>query len=611
MANKRAAPQSLNVDPTRTTTIRNQFVKDINRRFGRLKQLIEKAVVEQDVFGLGDGNPIVGNLRNGEFAFRQDADKVPAFMDWLRAEEENGILEVINTGPGGEEPWSNVYIRSAYQKGISRAIAEKKKAGFDYPDFDAEAMADPIATAFFQPIHARTVAMAYTRAFSELKGVTEAMNQQLSRTLAEGLAEGRNPEYIARRMKERVDNITRTRARMIARTETIRAHHMANVAVYEQAGLNDIEVLVEWRAGRAGVCPDCASLNGKIYTLEAIKPLLPLHPNCRCVAIPAKVGERPDERGRYDETAIADEYIRKDGTIRPLTERAKRAAKKAVKGERRPPAMRRGDSGKTTKKAEKKRRQVKPRAPRISFDSRINESTGLVTSSEFIGTTKAEVEDVINAATTPSLTALVNKLRLPNKIEHKGAKGQYQRSWNGSESHLYANPKEHGGFVARHEFGHHIDYEANILLNNNKFVSISETDRGFIIAFDNDRKNLGLHRSATNREVMKKFRDKYMSPLEKGKGQYSYTVYRGKTDNHHGMSDIVDAMTQGVFQQEFAAFGRGRSYYKKKSARLHEVFANLFAMRGTPAWDDVKEVFPNLAREFDNIIERGAVWESK
>ena len=34
------------------------------------------------------------------------------------------------------------------------------------------------------------------------------------------------------------------------------------------------------------VCPKCEALDGKIFTLDEIEPMIPLHPQCRCIALP-------------------------------------------------------------------------------------------------------------------------------------------------------------------------------------------------------------------------------------------------------------------------------------------------------------------------------------
>ena len=289
----------LQFDPTRTLTLRNRFVTDMNRRFKKLMRKITEAIVEQDVFGLKEiPHTLAVEPQPRMFAFERTADKVEGFMTWLQGWEDEYILSkgvrgariVVRPGTirGVEQAWTDVYIDTAYQQGIRRARQELRQAGADIPMFEGliPGGGDQVAVAFNQPIHADRVGLAYTRTFNELKGITNAMDQQISRVLAEGLAEGRNPREIARIINNRVDKIGITRARMLARTEVIRAHHVANIMEYERAGIEGVRIKAEWSTAGFNVCPICTALEGQIFTLEEILPMIPRHPNCRCVAIP-------------------------------------------------------------------------------------------------------------------------------------------------------------------------------------------------------------------------------------------------------------------------------------------------------------------------------------
>ena len=279
-------------DPTRTLSLRRSFEADIKRRFTQLKRAIIQAVAIDDIFGLKTRNPVTINqdLEPRQYEFMRSDAKVKAFMDWLKEMERKGILmTTMGFGVTGEQPWTNIYIQSSYQRGISRARQELKKAGYDVPD----AMGfipggqDPIVLAFNAPFHADRVALAYTRTFSELQGITAAMDQQISRVLAQGLAEGISPYQIARNIVDRVDRIGMTRARMLARTEVVSAHHQATINEYEQWGVKGVSVLAEWLTAGFGVCPQCLALAARSpYTLQEIRGLIPVHPNCRCTTIP-------------------------------------------------------------------------------------------------------------------------------------------------------------------------------------------------------------------------------------------------------------------------------------------------------------------------------------
>lgn len=263
-------------DPTRTTTLRQQFEADLARRFRALARKIREEVGRGDGFGL--------KANDGRFDFPRTDMKIAAFMDWLQSEVNAGVLEVRTgqmMGRAGQNAWSNVYVRSAYQKGMAQSAARMRAEG-------AEVAPEWVTDAFTRPFHVDRVALAYTRTFNDLKGITDVMGNQIGRVLAEGLARGIGPMDIARDMADRVEKIGVTRARMLARTEVIRSHADASLNVYEQAGADGINIEAEVSTAQDGkVCEICKALadNGP-YTLEKARGMLPAHPNCRCAMIP-------------------------------------------------------------------------------------------------------------------------------------------------------------------------------------------------------------------------------------------------------------------------------------------------------------------------------------
>ena len=295
----------LRTDPTRTLTIRRAFAADVTRRFRAVAGAMVQAVDENDVFGLrGIQRAPVFNQRltvpvpgPNQFAFETTQAKVTAFMDWLGELADAEILEVT-TRTGGRAAlnarWTDTYIRQAYSRGVQRARTELNKVGVEMPDA-------PVSGMFNQPIHADRLGMLYTRTFDELRGITEAMDQQISRVLTQGLAQGKNPKVIARELNRTVQGgrglppvQTRggasmspmQRAKTMARTEIIRAHNVANVAEYRAAGLERGRIMAEFSTAGYGVCPVCAQYEGAIMKLSDIEWLIPVHPNCRCVALP-------------------------------------------------------------------------------------------------------------------------------------------------------------------------------------------------------------------------------------------------------------------------------------------------------------------------------------
>lgn len=273
--------QRRRVDPTATIVLRRRYIADLNRRFKRLEKLIREALIEDDALGLSPSDFQTQARRPGKraFAFTRSDDKVSAFMAWLKRASNNEVLGIVEGTPlnrAAQSSWQNVYIESAYQKGLSRAASKIKATGASVQD-------SWIQGAMYRPIHADRIGLVYTRAFSDLEGITRAMDTAISRALAQGLAEGRNSRDIAKTLTEKVKSIGRTRAARLARTEVIAAHAEASLNGYEEAGAEGVEAEVEFTtAGDNKVCPKCRELEGQTYTLKQARGIIPVHPNCRC-----------------------------------------------------------------------------------------------------------------------------------------------------------------------------------------------------------------------------------------------------------------------------------------------------------------------------------------
>jgi len=300
------------IDPSRTLTLRSQFSRKMDVRFNSLVKLIKQAIVDQDVFGLIDNTVTALTLSDmyapgkNAFAYTHSQDKIKAFMEWLDEMVKAGILEVTNI-PGTnrisiETAWTDIYINSAYRRGVARAYSEMNKAGYDIPSIDSQGGIEIILN---QPFHVERIGLLYTRAFQGLRGITAAMDSQISRVLAQGMSEGKGLRELARLMNKVITgsgadlSLTDTlgrfipakrRAEMLARTEIIRAHHQASIQTYRNWGVQGVDVVAEWVTAGFNVCPDCEemSANGP-YTLDEIEYKIPLHPMCRCVAIPKEV----------------------------------------------------------------------------------------------------------------------------------------------------------------------------------------------------------------------------------------------------------------------------------------------------------------------------------
>ncbi len=262
------------VDPTRTLTLRRRLERQLGKRFRRIKGKINDEVVKKDGFGL--------RVNRGIFEFETDAEKIDAFRQWLATQIYSGILQVSpNTPPlqAAEDSWLTEYIDAAYERGLQNTASGMRAQG-------ATISEQFIKGAFSRSIHGNTLKSLYTRTFNALEGITQEMDTQISRVLADGLARGDNPLKIAEVINNRVDKIGITRARILARTEIVRAHADAQLNMFEEVGVQDVGIIAEFlTAGDSRVCPICAALEGEKYTVKNAHGVIPVHPNCRCVFI--------------------------------------------------------------------------------------------------------------------------------------------------------------------------------------------------------------------------------------------------------------------------------------------------------------------------------------
>lgn len=294
--------------------LRGAFALQMRRRFNELARVVRQAVAEDDVFGLREQTPrnIVTGFQMtspgaGAFAFPRSTDKIAAFERWLQTQIDRGVLQVgviSGAGPGAAEgQWTDRYILDSYKRGVIRARYELKKAGFDVPTIE---QTGGIEISIATPFHLDRLGLLYTRSFTGLKGITAAMDTQISRVLAQGIADGDGPRLLARKLVSTINGTgmgdlgltdtlgrfipARRRAEMLARTEIIRAHHQATIAEYQNWAVEGVVVQAEWMtAGDNRVCPQCLALEGEVFTLEQAMNMIPLHPSCRCVALPYKV----------------------------------------------------------------------------------------------------------------------------------------------------------------------------------------------------------------------------------------------------------------------------------------------------------------------------------
>ena len=252
-------------DPTNTKSVRDAFAGEVYRRFRNVKGEIREAVADSE----------------GEFDRWLDATLTEEVLDSMsEARIERG------------EHWTGTYIEAAYRRGVDDAGTMLRRLGIASADELTDAEQIDFARL---PVHSDAIQSMWRRQFSELDGITDAVAQEVRRELADGLIEGVGSEELAGRLNDRVDAIGMTRARTLARTETVRAHNEAALARYERHGVEEVETVVELlTAEDARVCEECEALsetggpnNDGTWPIDEAHNVLPVHPNCRCTFVPS------------------------------------------------------------------------------------------------------------------------------------------------------------------------------------------------------------------------------------------------------------------------------------------------------------------------------------
>ena len=248
------------LDPTRTTLLRRDALRVVRRRFNLLQAAIASALAA----GAVGGGPQV--LIEGA--------AIEAFTEWLRGETERAILEP-------ERSWLTPVITAAVLRGVGHADRALRRAGYKLL---------PSASGGVSLYQATIDRLALDGA-SLLRNATEDMITAVRGELVSGLGQWTNAEDLAARIAGQVEGVGVNRARLIVRTEIIRAHAEGTLDRLESYGVAHTSAVVEW--DDRGHCPICTALQHRdngygpgVYTIEQARGLIPVHPNCGCAWLP-------------------------------------------------------------------------------------------------------------------------------------------------------------------------------------------------------------------------------------------------------------------------------------------------------------------------------------
>jgi SPP1 gp7 family putative phage head morphogenesis protein len=275
--------QILRYDPTKSTTLRNQFVAAFTKRHRSLKSTIKRNIIDLDIFGMRPNNiSVFQDLPPNKFKFVSDAEKVALFMEWFKKQVREEIFEMYDYDPAlvtGGNWWVDFYVRKGYEKGINHSSNGLRSIVGSSSILSVE-------NTMQIPFHVDRLGLLYVRNYELLEGITTDMSKAISEVLANGIGQGWGVEKIANSLNSRIDAIGLHRSRLLARTEVIRAHAEATLNNFESFGIHDVRLLAEFSTASHGVCEICKPKEGNLYTLEEARGVIPVHPGCRCAWIP-------------------------------------------------------------------------------------------------------------------------------------------------------------------------------------------------------------------------------------------------------------------------------------------------------------------------------------
>lgn len=213
-------------------------------------------------------------FRKLENELRQKYDKLLSEADILQSQRQLLIAQELG------ELLQIVDPRINYEVTLQNLIENATVAGAYMAGELIQATEPGAAIAAFAGVNVEAVAFAANNAFKRLSGYGDEFATRAGGIIAEAIAQGWGVGKIVPLLRQQL-GVTKVKAEMLARTETISALSGAAQQRYKDNGIN----YVQWIVVRTA-CPLCMARNGNVYELG--KVMHPGHPGDRCVLIPYK-----------------------------------------------------------------------------------------------------------------------------------------------------------------------------------------------------------------------------------------------------------------------------------------------------------------------------------
>lgn len=286
----------LNIDPTRSTFLRNSFLAGLRKQFRIIKRDLFRLIVKEDAFGLKPTPFDELMTQNRRWAYSNKEEAISNFDRWL-ADRINRTV----SSKAEAERWRK-YIERGFEKGVNRAYADTRglRKGVASEAIQESQREQFLRLSLGTASASEKLRLLRFKALRNVEDMAGEMKSRARRVLTDGLVKGLSPREIATGLSKALD-ISQARALTIARTELVTAHAEGQLEAMEQLGITEVGVAVEWSV-KAGACKLCTPLKGIVLKVSEARGMIPRHPNCYCAWVPANLGESKEEKKQQKRT---------------------------------------------------------------------------------------------------------------------------------------------------------------------------------------------------------------------------------------------------------------------------------------------------------------------
>ena len=276
---------AIEANPTRTRTIENKWLRDINRRW---KKFTTDSMAQ--LVNINKSNLEV----NQETPFTLDASQIRVYMAFYQ-----DMIDSLLLGTTDAPNWQAEYQLQSYMRGVERARGSLISQGADLIPTAAETFAAQGLAPFtaiptlgamptLAPIHSDSLEFLFSRSYDSLKKWTDAMTIETREILVSAGREGKGIREVTKDITDRI-SVSKSRAERIARTEINQAYSVAQINEVNRASEElDEDIKTRWITAVDGhVRHSHANVHGVVMDTERASKIKSTDGiNCRCALTP-------------------------------------------------------------------------------------------------------------------------------------------------------------------------------------------------------------------------------------------------------------------------------------------------------------------------------------